>query len=103
MKALYSILIISLVSTSLFAKELYDVSQSMKLDAKTEKNLSRQTNITTSPTGEINLDTHASFSSVTLTRIANDGSIETFCTSNAKDARKFMAGDDMESMQGEEK
>lgn len=101
MKTLLFILITLFISIC-SAQDKKKISK-VQLDKWTSKSLSRNSKVTTSPTGQINLDTRGSFMSVTLARINDKGKIETFCTSSEKDAKNFLKGKDLMEIEERQK
>ncbi|HHL32029.1 MAG TPA: hypothetical protein ENJ41_05535 [Oceanospirillales bacterium] len=89
-----------LVPLSIAAQNI-NTSQLPKLDEKTNSALNREVQTLLEPSGQITLDTQGGFQNTTLTRINDAGEIETFCTNNAEDARKFLAGYAIEALENQ--
>ena len=104
MKYLTKILIICFLPITGITAENSSLKKLPQLDENTQKSLARNAIISIEPTGQINFDTQGGFRSTTLTRIGENGKIETYCTSSPEDARKFLAGIAISALeqQGEE-
>lgn len=91
---------LTLITSVSFA---HDTNHGVQLDKITNKALSRNAITTISPDGQMSLDTKNSYRSVTLTRVNKEGKIETFCTTNEKNAKKFLKGKPLKEIEGVQK
>ncbi|VAW39733.1 hypothetical protein MNBD_GAMMA01-8 [hydrothermal vent metagenome] len=92
MKKIITLIFVVLLLVGSFAVKSHDLPVSVKLDANTQVALKREAVITVDTNGQVNMNPQGGFASTILTRIGKDGKLETFCTSSADDAKRFLAG-----------
>jgi hypothetical protein len=100
MQSLIKVFMLILVSLQCVASESQVENNQLKFDINTEKAFSKKTTITQTHKGLSILHTSEGYANVMLSRINVNGKIETFCTNDKNKAKRFLLGEDLETITG---